>query len=304
MQKISENRTTQESICIPVENGNVLHMRRIRPEKPGPAVFMLHGAVENAQIFYSENGKGLGPFLAENGYDVYAADLRGRGLSTPHVGRGSDYGQNEAINTDIPAFLEKIRLIRGSWPDFWIAHSWGGVLLTSHIARYPERSASIKAMVYFGSKRMVRVWNIQKILLIDLVWKRLSRLIIKIWGYLPAKKFRMGSDDESDRSHLHCKLWVQNTGWIDRDDGFDYGSAVKKTVLPQILYLAAENDMCLGNPADVKFFMEESGGGGRFVLIGKKYGNRHDYDHVSMMTHPDAPADHFPLVLQWMRAHQ
>ncbi len=58
---------------------------------------MLHGAVENGKIFYSDSGRGLAPFLARRGFDVYVGDLRGRGESRPHISRSSRYGQTEAI---------------------------------------------------------------------------------------------------------------------------------------------------------------------------------------------------------------
>jgi alpha-beta hydrolase superfamily lysophospholipase len=72
-----------------------------------PPCLLVHGAIENGSIFYSKNGKGLGPYLAESGFDVFVADLRGHGLSTPTIaeeGHKADYGQWETINVSIPSF--------------------------------------------------------------------------------------------------------------------------------------------------------------------------------------------------------
>ncbi|HEY9044239.1 MAG TPA: alpha/beta hydrolase, partial [Rheinheimera sp.] len=61
-----------------------LHLRRLMPMQQGIApVLMLHGAIENGRIFYSHSGKGLGCYLADNGFMVYCADFAGRGLSKP-----------------------------------------------------------------------------------------------------------------------------------------------------------------------------------------------------------------------------
>ena len=38
----------------------------------------------------------------------------------------------------------------------------------------------------------------------------------------------------------------------------------------------------------------------RVHLLARRTGYRHDYDHVSLLTHPDAVHDHFPLVLEWL----
>ena len=59
------------------------------------------------QIFYTEKGKGLGCYLAEQGFDVYVLDLRGRGKSTPLINAESDYGQHEAITHDIPLLIDE-----------------------------------------------------------------------------------------------------------------------------------------------------------------------------------------------------
>jgi hypothetical protein len=29
-------------------------------------------------------------------------------------------------------------------------------------------------------------------------------------------------------------------------------------------------------------------------------GHLHDYDHISLLTHRDAPADHFPWIVNWL----
>ena len=60
-------------------------------EPKGIPVLMIHGIVEDGRIFYHNSGKGLGSFLAKHGYDVYVADLRGIGKSTPKIHRNSEH---------------------------------------------------------------------------------------------------------------------------------------------------------------------------------------------------------------------
>ena len=296
-----DNRINPEIISIPFGENDTLRMTRLCRDPEGTPVFMLHGMIENSAIFCSRKGRGLGPFLADHGYDVYMADLRGRGKSTPPVGRHSNHGQTESILYEVPAFIKKIIEIRGTVTQKWIAHSWGGVILNSVMARFPEYAGMVDRAVYFGAKRRVAAVNRTRLARIDFIWGLLCSIAGLVCGYLPAKKMRIGSDNEPRMSHLGCVRWVYRKRWVDPVDGFDYGEAAKTASLPPVLYLAAVNDRCLGHPADVKRTMDEScQDNAAYRVLGKEYGNLHDYDHVSMLTHPDAVRDHFPIVLQWL----
>jgi hypothetical protein len=67
---------------------------------------------------------------------------------------------------------------------------------------------------------------------------------------------------------------------------------------------AAQSDHALGHPHDVRRFMESAGTkNSRFTVLSRNNGNLHDYDHIDMLTHPDAVQDHFPQVLEWLRRH-
>ena len=290
-----------ESIMIPL-NEEQLHLKRIYKDTKGIPVFMLHGAIENGRIFYSNSGKGLAYFLADRGYDVYVADTRGRGKSEPRISAASTYGQTETITEEIPAFLKAIEEKRGEEKLHLIAHSWGGVLLSSYLARFAGQHAPVHSAIYFGTKRTVQVWNWQRVFFIDLMWNLVGRRITKRKGFLPAK---LGSDNETEKSHRHSLAWVRKSAWIDPEDGFDYGHKIRGVSLPPTLYLTGVKDACLGHPEDVKRFIEESGDHRyEFKVAGKKFGNHHDYGHIDLLTHPDAAQDQFQTVLEWLKAHE
>ena len=289
-----------ESIMIPINGTDKLHLRRIYKNETGTPVFMIHGAIENGKIFYSDSGKGLAYYLAQKGYDVYAGDLRGKGESSPPITHCSLYGQTEAIIEDIPAFIDTIIKIRGQIPQYWIAHSWGGVLLNSYLARFNKHRNLVKKIVYFGTKRTIKVINIKRFFIIEGIWKFLSQIIIMYKGFLDLENLGIGSDKETKKFYFQCLKWVKPSPWVDSDDNFDYGSAIKKIKLPPVLYLAGAADACLGHPNDVHDFMMESGAEfAQFRILGKKYENLHDYGHIDMLVHPDAVKDHFPLVIEW-----
>src|SRR5690554_4435560 len=97
-----------ESIFIEKESYR-LHLKRLWTQKDTPALFLLHGSMEDGKIFYTESGKGLAPFLAENGFDVFIGDLRGKGQSTPLISAENNFSQATAYLEDIPDFLDEIK---------------------------------------------------------------------------------------------------------------------------------------------------------------------------------------------------
>jgi alpha-beta hydrolase superfamily lysophospholipase len=298
--KNSKELFTEESIFIPLHDHDQLHLKRFCGDANGQVIFMVHGSVENGRIFYSKNGKGLAPFLARNGYDVFVGDLRGRGQSTPPINKYSDYGLSECIDEEIPAFIEKITSLRGDARIHWIAHSWGGILLLSYYARNAGE-INPSSMIFFGTKRQITVSGFRKFWTINIFYNFIFKLIIRMKGFVDVKSLKMGMENETTKSRRQTYEWVTSDEWKG-EDGFNYAEALKHIPLPPLLFIAGASDEVLGHQEDVKKLMEEIGTpDAQFYLAAKSKGNKHNYDHVSMLTHPDAPSDHFQYILQWLQ---
>ncbi|MEY4767146.1 MAG: hypothetical protein RI907_3819 [Pseudomonadota bacterium] len=300
------NDLKQEDVRVPVPGGDTLYMRRIR-QTPGGGepVLMVHGMMSNGRVFYSDSGKGFGPYLARQGYDVFVADLRGKGESTPRISPRSRHGQTEMIRDDIPALHAAIRQLTGHQAVHWVSHSWGGVVLNSALLRRPELIAQVASLVHFAAKRSVAVRNLNKAIEIDLMWNVVLRGVTRSVGYLPARQLRFGSDNETNKTHRQIKAWAKPGPWVDSDDGFDYAAAAQRLTLPPALYFAARNDPCRGHTQDILRFRAESGAHeSRVHLLSRRTGYRHDHDHISLLTHPDAEREHFPLAVAWMRGQR
>jgi len=291
-------------LYLDVAEGERLHVKRIYRPGARAAVLMLHGVLSNGRIFYTQTGKGLAHYLARAGYDVFVLDLRGHGASQPPIDRQTRHGQSDAICVDLPAVHAKIRELTNGAELHWLAHSWGGVLMSSCLLRFPQLIPQVKSCVYFASKRSVAVRNWQRLLKVDLVWNYAARAVVSMAGFLPARRLRLGIDDESAKYHRQCNQWAQGMPWVDSDDGFNYADAARHTVLPPILYFSAFDDACLGHREDVRRFRDESGAHrSRLHLLARFTDHLHDYDHASLLTHADAVNDHFPLVLHWLGGH-
>lgn len=301
-QALKNQQIQQESVFTQVGEHR-LHMRRFYQNPEGQPIWMVHGSIEDGRIFYSNSGKGLAPFLAARGYDVFVADLRGRGKSTPAIDHKSNWGLAENLKEDFPAYIQKIKEIKGEQPQHWMAHSWGGVLQLAYLARY-QPLAAVKSLTFFGSKRRINTFSLQKLFQVDIMWNGFSRLLVRKYGYLPAKKYGIGSDSESKLSHSETHHWVVAKDWRDWRDGFDYRMALQQTELPPLLSLTGANDRVLGHPHDVQALARETGDATvKVQVVGKAGGFMHDYDHINLLTHPDAPKDHFQTVVEWLKQH-
>ncbi|PHV13331.1 alpha/beta fold hydrolase [Chitinimonas sp. BJB300] len=302
MTLLPSGEILQSSLFLPINANDTLHLRRICLAEPGLPVLMVHGAVANARTFYSERGRGLAPWLAARGFDVYVLDLRGRGLSTPPIDGNSQHGQTDSICTDIPAALTEITRLRGeAVPIRLVAHSWGGVLLSAELARQPGWASRIAASVYLGSKRSIRVWNFARIYEIELFWQRASSLWLWRYGYLPAARIGLGADSETRQSLLQSRRWIRERAWRDSQDGFDYQSALAGGGIPPTLYLVGGNDPVRGHERDVRRFVQESGPHPHEIrLMARQSGFSRDYGHLDMLTHVQSESEVYPLVLAWL----
>lgn len=294
---------TQHS--VPIDGGGAVHLTRFRPAgQARAAVLCWHGAIESGRIFYSRSGKGLAPWLARRGFDVLVADQRGRNGAPPRPARGVTFDQYDVICHEIPSAIDACLALSGQPQLHVVAHSWGGVLMAAHLARFPIYRQHIASQVFFGSKRSVRSWSLQRLLYVELIWKGLGPLVRGLYGYLPARSLRWGSDDEYAGMHRQAAAWVRPSPWRDSRDGFDYAAALGDGGLPPTLHLAGAADQALGNPADVARFAAECGPHRqRNQLLGQAMGLSRDYGHLDMLTHPCASEEVFPLTEAWLRQH-
>lgn len=292
----------QNSLYIK-DNEHQLHLRHIWSTPNGVPVLMLHGTIENGKIFYTESGKGLACYLAEQGFDVYVADFRGKGKSTPPIHENAQHGQFEIITKDIPLFIDEV-VKRNSKKMHVICHSWGGVLFASTLARFPEKLAHIASNVCFGTKRSVLTSGFEKTLKVNLIWNSLAPKLAKRKGYIDAKKLRFGADSETLLFLKDSIDWVKPGKWQDRNDGFSYQEAAKNISWPPTWHITGVSDKVLGNVKDVQAFIDESyNNEAKLSLLSKESGNALNYDHINILTHPLSIDDHFPEVVNWLKSH-
>ena len=117
----------------------------------------------------------------------------------------------------------------------------------------------------------------------------------------PAKLLRLGSSDENpDWYHCYAK-WMNEERWLDPEDNFDYGLALKSHPVPPTLHFAAKADTVFADIQDVRGFIDELGPhDARLLVLGDIGETTKQYDHLSMLIHPSAENDVFGFLDQWL----
>jgi pimeloyl-ACP methyl ester carboxylesterase len=259
---------------------------------------LIHGSLENGRIFYSKSLKGYAPFMAQNNYDVYVIDLRGKGKSLPIISKEFNFNQLDVIK-DLYKVFNYVKKRYPSPQQVWTSHSWGGVLINCALLRYQDMNNSIRRIVHFGVKRSISVKSLKKYYQINLGFNSLMKLEAKILGYVSSRFF--GSDSEAKNYHENQLIWVKPSLFVDPIDHFDYSYAAQKTSLPKSLYLAGGSDDVLGNIVDIKRFMNECNQNDADLwILNQDHNYLHSYDHNNMLTHKDAPKDIFQSISHWI----
>jgi pimeloyl-ACP methyl ester carboxylesterase len=303
-----------------------LHLYQIKSDREdgtnsaGPPCFLLHGGVENGKIFYSQSGKGFGPYLARLGYNVFIGDLRGKGMSTPSIRDDPhpNYGVFDVTGKTIPLFVNEIVKLTGQEKQCWISHSIGGVLMKSTLARHPSLSKHIQCEIHFGTKRTLTKNTLLTRLLLDVLYGKICQLIFDLHGYLPAKKYRIGSDDDTLRAYQTAYHWIhpKRQQWIDLEDGFSYAdeyfrhflcpSESNRTdhspTIPPALVFTSSDDL-LASPDDVKVWCREVGIPLSSVIELCAQGYSQKYNHFTMLTGASCEREHFQLVKDFLHTH-
>ncbi|WP_158700964.1 alpha/beta fold hydrolase [Phytohalomonas tamaricis] len=302
---------------IPLPKGGSLHLTRLGPSQGATRLPVLcwHDIAASGAIFWKEHVRGtaqseadihsLAPWLALRGHEVAIIDQRGHGLATPKPSRGIRFDQSDVIVEEIPTALSAWLQDTGASRTHVIAHGWGGVLIAAHLARTRENRRKIASQVYLGTRRQANAANAVQKQMIVRRWIQYGSLIRGIYGYMPARQLRWGTDNEYAGNHRQHVRWLKDDKWQDERDGFDYGRALIRGGLPPTLHMAGNGDEAFGHSADVARFRDECGPHqGEFRLLGTPGGLSHDYGHDDLLNHERCQHEVYPLIEDWLQEYE
>jgi polyhydroxyalkanoate synthase len=199
-----------EPIAVRTTDGWTLVAHRYKPTgavRPGVLpVILCHGLTYNAQFWDLDPSCSFARYLADLGFDVWAIDLRGCGMSQKWVWnldaapeallggalRRLNHGQagptgyatldpkfanwtmDHHIAYDVPAFVNLVRRRTGAPEVAWVGHSMGGIVALAHLARYPN--PGIGRLVTVGSQVTMPEGQVARQFLSEMLSKRQLQL--------------------------------------------------------------------------------------------------------------------------------
>jgi len=317
-----------ESIWVSMPNGEQLHMRHLQPmpsdtdslsSEPPKRVFMLHGEVECGRIFYHDSGKGLAYHFAQQGYEVFVADLGGRGRSLGCDEAPSSLTVHDIVTDAIPRLLRAATQHCSSpldesissaasylkaapvAPTIWVAHGFGGVLLSAAWARMNDDERTATQMMFFSTRRKLQAKKRIANAVVNAFCHPLAAKLVNWYGAFPAAQLRLGSADENTQWFDVYTDWISNDNWCDAEDGFDYQAALKANPIPPTLHFATAADSLYSGAADVRAFINELGCHDARMIVANTIGNtKRKYDHLSLLLDPAAVNDVFKDATDWL----
>ena len=182
------------------------------PPKPAPALILCHGLTYSAAFWDLEPQVSFARYLASAGWDVWAVDLRGCGMSHKWVFRlensadaliggalrratdgqlmptgyqsldpkYANWTLDDHINYDVPAVIRFVQRMSRSSQVAWVGHSMGGIVALGHLSRFANPGISRLATV--GSQVTMRDAQLVVPFLTEMLKVRQSQLTGQLDG--------------------------------------------------------------------------------------------------------------------------
>jgi len=246
---------------------------------------------------------GFGPFLASQGWNVYAADFRGRGGSGKPPREGTRWSYDDLVFRDLPALVAGVRAHAGEQFLYLIGHSLGGhtglAAAGSHAFELPPDGYVLLS---------VNMWRPG----LEPDWKRraLKRLQLELFagmtwprGYFPSRRLRMGPCDEPRPYVLDLARCWRRDSWSSADGVHDYDASMKQVAGP-VLAVIGKGDTLMAHPVAARNWTEQLGPErADFWVVGRgDHQLDFDPDHMTVVT-AEASRPLWDAITNWMRRH-
>ena len=320
-----------ETIYAPTADGwkLALHIWKGRGPRRLLPVMLFHGLGANRLNLHMTRRHSLALAIANRGFDVYAAELRGAGLSRFPSGRSiasCDWGFNDYANTDVPALVERVCQLAKVPKVHAVGHSMGGMVLYAYATSLPGRLTSIcaigspvigalplafreKNLLQFGAK-LATEGRPRKVPL---------KALAGAAGYLGplANKILEGtlvSADNADSSiglkvihdatddiplNLVAELYRHFCDNSDESSAYSYEARLDKIDVP-VFVIAGVNDRVAVPDSIREGVSRLKSRDIRFRELGKRYGDKVDYGHIDLLIGRYAPQEVYPLIADYL----
>mgnify|MGYP001226536436 CR=1 FL=1 len=225
----------ESELEVRTEDGARLSAVVLEPRGPmcGTAI-LAHAMFARRSTFVRGEG-GLAEALRALGWRVVAFDFRGHGGSaTPD---GGDWGYDELVRFDLPAVAACVRARAEDLPVIVVGHSLGGHVALAGLATGALDVDGVLALATnVWMRRLERSggrWLVKSAL------ARVTEGVATRLGRLPARRIRLGSDDEAGRYLSDLFRASRTNAWTSADGRVDYLASLACVTAPVAAVVSA-----------------------------------------------------------------
>jgi pimeloyl-ACP methyl ester carboxylesterase len=295
------------------QDGWTLGLGRHRPRGAPrrPPVLFLHGLAVNRQNFdFGVEAYSMAAYLARAGFDCFALDHRGHGLSRRGPSRRWNF--DDYLGKDLPAALDAIRAATGEPRVVLVGHSQGALLALAAAGLHPDRVLAVAALappVRFDRERL-RLLVALGHLPISRHTRLVSRWIAPFVGIAHPAFAAIAINTRNIERPVYRRLmanvvedlqpgvlaqfatFIREDSFRSADGTVDYRALFLAARQPALFVSAARDG--LAPPAAVEAGFELWGGPKRYWPCG------HEYGHADLLLGRGAPEVVFPVVRDFL----
>ena len=265
---------------------------------PVGVAVLAHAMMARRTEFERPRGAGTAAMLVARGWRVVAFDFRGHGDSGPRAGEGARYGYDDLVARDLPAVCEFARSRARRTAVVLVGHSLGG---HAALAAQGAGLVSFDGIVGVGANVWLREldpsrarWMLKRATLAAIV------ALCRPLGRFPARRFRLGSDDESRAACEDIERFARTGRWTSEDQRVDYLAGLEHVGIP-VLQMVSDGDRLECTPDCGMRFIARCGGGHQVIRVSAGDDGGPPPDHMGLVTSGRA-ASAWDRVETWMRA--
>ncbi len=302
------------------------------PKKKKYPVILCHGLMAN-RTFYTINGMDSTAYLLmQDGYDVWAVDLRGRDKAgTPSFFFGEkkyNYSIDDYIQYDMEAIIDYVLSQTKSEKVNWIGHSMGGMIAYARIGSFQENR--IANLVTIGSPFSFELPSLSLEL-----WHRTSSCGLSVFPTIPvgtiakinsyscldltpraglleiltypentdkevlkgAQRYMMTNIAKPEA--LQLRAAIENKEFYSYDGKINYTENLKNIQLPVLIILGRRDH--LGGGYTIRQIYDKIPSKDKTLLIIEKMqGSADDYGHADLLIGKHSKQDVIIPIINWL----
>jgi len=325
-----------EVIYIQTEDGWEIALHHFESSTPeaerGIPLIICHGISSNRHNWDISEEVSFPRYIAEQGFDVYLLELRGAGESEkPSLlgDKSADYSFDDYVLYDVPAALDYVAAKSPNAKVQWIGHSMGTMVMYAYLQR--NGGEKIQSVLAVGSPPRLTGGNdsldlgISLFPLVDWLYSELPSKVVAslgapfahpgwfspmhvLWNYdnVDPEVARIASANAVD--NLSATVVRQLTSTLETGDfhsadgEYNYSQGLSHIEVP-IFFVAGAMDQLARPVAIFDAYSRVSSTDKRIEILSRANGYSHDYGHVDMVLGESAPEEVFPMLAEWLVAH-